>query len=148
MTQWQPAVWWQSLNELAGGQLEFWLAVIGVGSVVLFIGSMFVAVYMLLRLPQNYFLYEQRSGQWQNLHPLAWLSLKVVRNGAGIVVIAAGIAMLVLPGQGVLTIVVGLSLIDMPFKRRVLQYLLKDRHVRGTLNWIRRRFHRPPFKFP
>jgi len=57
--------------------------------------------------------------------------------------LVAGIAMLVLPGQGVLTIVIGIMLLDFPGKYRFERSLAARRPVLRSINWLRRRANRP-----
>ena len=73
-----------------------------------------------------------------------WL---LVRNVFGWLFIAAGVAMLVLPGQGLLSILAGLVLVDFPGKRRFERRLLASPVVRQGMNWLRRRAGRPPLDF-
>ena len=73
--------------------------------------------------------------------------LLVVRNVFGWVFVLSGVAMLVLPGQGLLSIIAGLVLIDFPGKRRFERRLLASHVVRDAMNWLRRRAGRPPFDF-
>ena len=73
-----------------------------------------------------------------------WL---VVRNVLGWMFVAAGVAMLVLPGQGLLSILAGLVLVDFPGKQRFERRLLASPVVRQGMNWLRRRAGRPPLDF-
>lgn len=65
----------------------------------------------------------------------------------GIFLLVCGLAMLVLPGQGLITILIGLSLIPFPGKHKLEQYLLARKSVRSSLNWIRLKAHKEPFIF-
>ena len=78
---------------------------------------------------------------------LASGAVLVIRNVLGWVFVVAGIAMLVLPGQGLLSIIAGLVLIDFPGKHRLERRLLASHVVRDAMNWLRRRAGRPPFDF-
>ncbi|MCY4452305.1 MAG: hypothetical protein OXC01_10185 [Immundisolibacterales bacterium] len=78
---------------------------------------------------------------------LAGGAMLVVRNVLGWMFVLAGFAMLVLPGQGLLSILAGLVLIDFPGKRRFELRLLASPVVRDAMNWLRRRAGRPPFDF-
>jgi hypothetical protein len=60
--------------------------------------------------------------------------------------IAAGIAMLVLPGQGLLTILIGFLMLDFPGKYRVEKWLVSRRRLLGAINWLRRRAGRVPLR--
>jgi hypothetical protein len=50
-----------------------------------------------------------------------------------------GVAMLVLPGQGVLTIITGLLLLDFPGKYRFERWLVRRGPVLRGVNWLRDR---------
>jgi len=54
--------------------------------------------------------------------------------------------MLVLPGQGLLTIVTGLLLINYPGKYKLEQKLVAIPSVFRALNWIRVKANKPPLK--
>jgi len=53
--------------------------------------------------------------------------------------------MLVLPGQGVMTVLIGVALLDFPGKHRLQRWIVGRRGVLDALNWIRRKRGRPPF---
>ena len=55
------------------------------------------------------------------------------------ILIIAGIVMLVLPGQGILSILVGIGLTDFPGKYRLERWLARQPAVFNTMNWIRRK---------
>jgi hypothetical protein len=54
--------------------------------------------------------------------------------------------MLILPGQGFLTIVTGLLLINYPGKYKLEQKLVEIPSVFRTLNWIRVKANKPPLR--
>jgi Putative transmembrane protein (PGPGW) len=126
--------------------LLWWL---GLGSAVTFAGSLLMIPVLIARLPVDYFTTSRRrpSG-WGRQHPALWTSLAVLRNVVGGLVVLAGIAMLLLPGQGLLAILVGLTLIDFPGRTRLLRSLVRKRPVARALNWIRARVGRPPLEIP
>jgi UPF0716 family protein affecting phage T7 exclusion len=73
---------------------------------------------------------------------------RVLRNGVGGILLILGILMLVLPGQGLLTIIVALTMLDFPKKRQLTRRLLSRPTVLKLINSIRHRFQRPPLKAP
>ena len=85
----------------------------------------------------------QRKQKLKNLL-IRKLLLKALKNLLAYVLVAIGIVLLVLPGQGVLTIVVGLMLADFPGKHRLIRALLTRGPVLAGINWLRARAHRPP----
>ena len=74
------------------------------------------------------------------------MSVRLAKNGLGVVLLAAGIAMLVLPGQGLLTLVVALILLDFPGKRRLQRRIVYAPRVLAALNALRRRAGREPLE--
>ncbi|RME33433.1 MAG: hypothetical protein D6786_07715, partial [Gammaproteobacteria bacterium] len=60
----------------------------------------------------------------------------------------AGLIMLFTPGQGLLTMLVGLLLMNYPGKYRLERWLVTRPRVLETLNWIRARTGHPPLAAP
>lgn len=114
-------------------------------SVLMFVGSLIALPFLLARLPADYFVSPRRDSAWmRSLHPVAYLSLRLLKNLVGWVLVLAGILMLVLPGQGVITIIMGLVLSDFPGKYKLERRFAGNHRVLSGINWIRRRSgHRP-----
>lgn len=107
--------------------------------------SLIVVPLLIAALPADYFVGDEAPEmRWQRAHPVVRRSLRVLRNLLGGLLVLAGIAMLVLPGQGLLTIVVGLGLVEFPGKRRAEIWFVQRRGVLRALNWIRARARKPP----
>jgi len=69
----------------------------------------------------------------------------ILRNIVGAVLLLAGIAMLFLPGQGIITMVIGLIIMQVPFKRQLIYRLTRPHSVRHGLDWLRTRMKKEPF---
>jgi hypothetical protein len=65
----------------------------------------------------------------------------------GLCLLICGIIMLVLPGQGIITILLSLSLLPFPGKHALEKNLLARKSVRTSLNWIRKKANKTPFIF-
>ena len=118
-------------------------------SVTMFLGSLLVTPLLIARLPADYFIRPRApEGSWSNRHPVIRVTLRTIKNILGAVLVLAGIAMLVLPGQGLVTIVVGVSLFDFPGKRRLAVRILRQRPVFQTINWVRSKAKRPALILP
>jgi Putative transmembrane protein (PGPGW) len=129
-----------SLNDLTWSHLGWGLFL----SALLLVSTAFVGGVVLIWLPANYFT--RRSSNWRDQHPLVYWSLLVGKNLLGVVLIVAGVLMLVLPGQGLLTILIGLLLMSFPGKRKLVARLIERAHLLGTMNRLRGRFGRPPLE--
>ncbi|HMJ13151.1 MAG TPA: PGPGW domain-containing protein, partial [Polyangiaceae bacterium] len=73
-------------------------------------------------------------------HPL----IAVLRNLLGLVLLVCGVLMVFLPGQGLLTIMAALVLLEFPGKHRLERAIVAAPPVLRALNAIRRRAGRPP----
>jgi hypothetical protein len=73
---------------------------------------------------------------------------RIGKNLAGAILMLLGLAMALpgVPGQGVLTMIIGLTLLDFPGKRELERRLVRRPAVLRRLNDLRRRFHRPPLE--
>jgi hypothetical protein len=120
--------------------------ILSISSVLMFLGSIFLLPLLIIRIPADYFT-RRPIRDWPTNHPGRHLALVIGKNVLGIVLILAGIAMLVLPGQGLLTILFGIILMDFPGKRKLEGRLIRIKPIRDAANWIRHRYGRQPFEF-
>lgn len=121
---------------------------LGLVSVVTFAGSLIAIPWLIGRLPVNYFIqHRQKVEERHKRHPLVAKIIFVLRNGLGSLFLLAGIAMLVLPGQGIITILIGFSFMDFPKKHKLEETLVRRPGVVKTLNWLRRKQKKQPFAF-
>jgi hypothetical protein len=117
-----------------------WLEVVLVAlGIVMAIGMIVAVPLLVVRLPANYFVRGHRRG-----NP----AMAVLRNVLGGILVLLGIAMLVLPGQGVLTILLGVSLVDLPIKDRALKWILERKKIRGAIQGMRAKYGRAPLLIP
>lgn len=118
------------------------MLVVTLCSVLLFVLSVLAIPHSVARIPSTYFLPRDRRPQGAR----RTTAFHVGKNVLGVVLLALGVAMLVLPGQGLLTIIVALVLIDFPGKRRLLRRLVSRPRVRQALNHMRERAGKPPLE--
>lgn len=115
-------------------------------SVVMFFGSLIALPWILASLPTDYFTEDNHSVPvWGEEHPVLRWVVRIVKSLVGAVLIVAGIAMLALPGQGLLSILVGLMLLEFPGKRHLIVWFGQRRSIRRGLNWARRKMGKPEF---
>lgn len=127
------------------GHLVSWIALI---STCCFVASLVIIPWIICRLSHHYFLHLHEPSTNEKLHPILFTLLRFLRYLLGIILLAAGFLMLFLPGQGLLTMILGLSLLDFPGKRRAVDTILELKSIRRGLNWIREKGHKEPFLFP
>jgi hypothetical protein len=126
--------------------LLWWLVAM---SIAMFALTPVAVGWMLVRLPRDYFTKQQRRplGSWSS-HPALRTVLLAAKNLLGVLLVVAGLLMLVVPGQGLLTIAAGLVLTDFPGKFRLERWIVKRPSVWRTINWLRRRAGRDPLEWP
>ena len=120
---------------------------LGASSILIFIISILGISWFVAQIPEDYFLSSKRKpSKWQEHKPILRLVVLFGKNIIGFSLIIGGLLMLVLPGQGLLTIVTGLLLINYPGKYKLEQKLVKIPSVFRALNWIRVKAKKPPLK--
>lgn len=113
----------------------------------MFAGSLGAIPFVVWRLPTDMFVRADEPAKPPR-HPVLRLLGRVLRNLVGLVFLISGAAMLVLPGQGILAIVLGLSLLDFPHKRRVVLWIVRRSTVLRAINWIRMKGKKAPLEVP
>lgn len=123
------------------------LAGLGVASLVMFVLSVLGVPFVLARLPVDYFSRGEATASVRET-PLGpgRLLLRIAKNALGVVFVVLGVLMLVLPGQGLLTLFVGLLLVDFPGKKRLERRIVGAPRVLRVVNTLRRRWNRPPLE--
>jgi hypothetical protein len=121
---------------------------LGVISLMTFCASLLIIPWLVVRIPVDYFAEEKRHFvSFRDHHPVLRIILLVLKNLVGVVFIFLGIGMLVLPGQGLLTILLGIIFLNFPGKYRLERWFIRLPHVHRAVDWLRRRSGRKPLIF-
>jgi hypothetical protein len=121
----------------------------GVSSIIMFLGTLVVLMAVIVMLPAEHFVRDDKKHPAIPIgNPILFICYQVFKNLIGISFIVAGLAMLVLPGQGLISLVIGLSLTSFPGKHRLTRFIIQRKAVFRSANWFRRKFDRPPLKSP
>ncbi len=133
--------WWQAHSG--------WIGWLTAASLVMFFGTLLVIPPLVARIPPDYFVRRRRERMLKSgRHPAIGYALLIGKNLIGAFFVLAGLAMLVLPGQGVVTILIGLLFLDFPGKFRLESKIVRQAPVMRALNWMRERAGRPPLIVP
>jgi len=130
----------------SNGQMLAWMTGI---SVVMFVTTLLLIPVLVVRIPEDYF--RREGGYDEELRrnrPFLYWSVLLLKNLLGVVFILAGLAMLFLPGQGILSILIGVSFTDFPGKRRLERRLVSVPKVLHSINWMRSRSGKSPLLPP
>jgi hypothetical protein len=107
-----------------------------------------IVSFILVKLPKDYFSKSRKTKFWDGPRP--WLhALKVIgKNIGGLLLVALGIVLSLpgVPGQGLLTVLLGVMLLDFPGKDRLEQKLLSRPSIKKAINGLRARFDKPPLE--
>ena len=139
---WKDLLNWASENQALIDQ-------IGQASLIMLVITVVALPFAVKGLPADYFTSEQREpARKTRKHPALWALLSLLKNLVGLVLILAGIIMLVLPGQGTVTILIGLAISNFPGKYKLERRIACQPAVGETLNKIRKLTGSPPLEFP
>ena len=132
---------------------EFWASLtwvkilIGIVLMVLsFVVSIAIVSFVMVKIPENYFHSDYEHHFLSEKHiVLRWTGI-VLKNIIGIFLILIGIVMTFpgVPGPGVLTILIGLIMIDIPGKRKAEALIIKRPTILTAVNNLRLRYKKPP----
>lgn len=120
------------------------LTVVGVAA------SVAISVFVLVRLPPDFFQRPANERFFRNMRP-PWRQLALVgKNLLGVAIVVVGVALSVpgVPGQGVLTILLGLMLLDFPGRARLELAILHLPAVRKGVDRVRIRFGKARLDLP
>ena len=120
----------------------FWLGII---SFVIFIFSLLSIKWLVALIPSDYFI-DKKSSKFKSQFPITWLVSMIIKNLIGYVLIIGGILMLVLPGQGLFTIFIGLMMSNYPGKYSIERKFIAIPSVLKTINWLRKKSNQDPLK--
>jgi hypothetical protein len=116
--------------------------------VVTFAISIAIISFILVKLPPDYFRDSYSRDFLGDRRPaLRWAGL-IGKNLLGVLLVLLGILMSLpgVPGQGILTILLGVMLLDLPGKRKVEQKILSRPSVLEKINGLRHKFGKPPLQ--
>ena len=134
---------------------EIWMSItlvrvlLGVG---LFLGSLllsFLAIgIVMVKVPPHYFSsHHDRDFMPDSSWFVRWGAV-IAKNIAGVLLILIGIVLSLpgIPGQGVLTILLGLIFLDIPGKRPLEARIIKRPNILAAINKLRAKYNKPPLE--
>ena len=115
---------------------------VGVGS---FVASVVGTAVVIVRIPADYFAGDQRRSLISVESAWARWLLRIGRNLLGLLLVILGVLMSFpgIPGQGILTVLLGVMLLDLPKKRKIERWIVSRPRVLRGINRLRKRFHKP-----
>jgi len=113
--------------------------------VITFLVNLGIVSLILVKIPANYFKTSHRAKFWSGPHPALHAAKFIGKNVLGFLLVALGIVLSIpgVPGQGLLTILLGIMLLDFPGKSTLERKLLHRPEIVKGINRLRTRFHKP-----
>jgi hypothetical protein len=115
--------------------------------IVSFAATTVLIVWFVVRLPADYFV-QNGQRRSQNRSSISHWPRFVLRNLLAVALVGLGIILSLpgVPGQGLLTILLGIMLSDFPGKERLERKIVSYPKVLQALNRLRQRFEKPPLQ--
>ena len=124
---------------------KIYLVWLGTLSLIIFIFSLLTIKWLVALIPSDYFI-KKKNSEFRSNYPIFWLVSIIIKNLVGYTLIVGGILMLVLPGQGLFTIFVGLMLSNYPGKFYIERKFIAIPSVLRAINWLRKKSNTPSIK--
>ena len=125
-------------------QYENILVLFSIMSAVFFVVTLLLTPYLLGLIHSDYFT--KANPHKLEIKHVGHIVVVIIRSAIGLVLFVVGVIMLVTPGQGVVSILLGLFLMEFPGKRKLELKLINHNQTFKTLNWLRAKAKKPPFK--
>jgi hypothetical protein len=115
--------------------------------IVSFVATTGITVWFVVKLPANYFVNNGQRKSDQRVSASDWVRF-LLRNLLAVALVGLGIILSLpgIPGQGVLTILLGVMISDFPGKERLERKIVSYPKVLEALNQLRERFGKPPLQ--
>ena len=122
--------------------LIFWFGSI---SLFVFLFSLLSIKWLVSLIPEDYFI-NKKDSKIKTNNILIWYTVLIFKNLIGYSLILGGIMMLVLPGQGLFTIIIGLMMSNYPGKYSIEKKFIAIPTILKSINWLRRKSNKPPIR--
>jgi hypothetical protein len=106
-----------------------------------------VVPWVIVRLPADYF-HKDRTPRpaFSKFPAAARVPLIILKNLLGIALVGVGLMFLLMPGQGVIVILIGVLLVDFPRKKELERWLIRRGPILKLANWLRKKWDKEPLR--
>jgi len=118
---------------------------LGIGLFLLSLSFSFVSIgVVMVKIPENYFSSHYQQDFMPNSRWMVRWGVVILKNILGVFLILLGVVLSLpgIPGQGVLTILLGLIMIDIPGKRPLEAKIIKRPAILSAINKLRARYNK------
>ena len=114
-------------------------------SLFVFLFSLLSIKWLVSLIPEDYFI-NKKDSKIKTSNIFIWYIVLIFKNLIGYSLILGGIMMLVLPGQGLFTIIIGLMMSNYPGKYAIEKKFIAIPTILKSINWLRRKSNKPPIR--
>ena len=114
-------------------------------SLFVFLFSLLSIKWLVSLIPEDYFI-NKKDLKIKTSNIFIWYIVLIFKNLIGYSLILGGIMMLVLPGQGLFTIIIGLMMSNYPGKYSIEKKFIAIPTILKSINWLRRKSNKPPIR--
>lgn len=122
-------------------QYQTLLIYISVFSFALLVAMILFTPYLVGKIPTDYFINEIYDKNQDSF------IIVLLKNLIGLILLLLGFIMLFTPGQGVITILLGLMIMQFPRKRKLEKKIIANKNALKILNWLREKNNKEPLKW-
>lgn len=127
-------IFFNQIYEFAGD----YIIVITLVSIITFFASLILIPVLIIKIPEDYFIRCKKEFIKSYFkHPILRMIVHIIKNFLGGVFILTGFAMLFIPGQGLLTMLIGSTLMDLPHKKDLEYKIIRRPHIYKAINLLR-----------
>ena len=115
---------------------------------VTFAINLAIVSLILVKIPSDYFKSSKPAKFLKDSSPVVRTLAIVGKNLLGVLLVLLGVVLSIpgVPGQGLLTILLGIMLLDFPGRRRWERWLVSRPTAFKAINKLRHRFSKPPLE--
>ncbi len=122
---------------------------LGIFSITSFFATLIILPLAIVQIPEDYFVrYKRDPLRKHRPHPAVFGLGVFFKNMIGVILIAAGAIMVFIPGQGLLTMLIGLMLTNFPGKFHLEQKIIRNRTIARAINSLRKKARKAPLIWP
>ncbi|HZO11763.1 MAG TPA: hypothetical protein VFB62_00840 [Polyangiaceae bacterium] len=112
--------------------------------------SVFVVGIFAVWIPEDYFVSAERQSLVHVRTRAGRIAVRIGKNLLGILLVCVGVIMALpgVPGQGFLTILIGILFLDVPGKHKLVRRIVRQRSIHRALNRLRARYGKEPLRLP
>lgn len=101
-------------------------------------------------IPEDYFVSDERQSLVQVRSRAGRIAMRIGKNLLGALLVCVGVILSLpgVPGQGILTILIGILFLDVPGKHKLARRIVRQRRILRALNRLRARYGKEPLRLP